>query len=148
MGTSAFVALLMTLCNKSFSATICLLYPLPLSDAFTLAPWRGWFVEPTAGRHFIYSRSSRPYRGLFCCWSAARRWNIPSGRNTSCRAREYHAAYRFALRLLMAGCLALVGWLTVLIMNATTDLSLPLQKPFLAMRCVSRHSGDLTGGML
>ena len=33
---------------------------------------------------------------------------------------EYQRAYRFALRLLMVGCLALGLWLVVLIINATT----------------------------
>ncbi|SAD80191.1 AmpG protein [Enterobacter cloacae] len=61
---------------------------------------------------------------------------------------EYHAAYRFALRLLMAGCLALVGWLTVLIMNATTDLSLPFETLLLDAGVFLALAGILTGGML
>ncbi|NEM17848.1 muropeptide MFS transporter AmpG, partial [Escherichia coli] len=60
----------------------------------------------------------------------------------------YHAAYRFALRLLMAGCLVLVGWLTVLIMNATTDLSLPFETLLLDAGVFLALAGILMGGML
>ncbi len=69
MGTSAFVALLMTLCNKSFSATqFALLSALSAVGRV--------YLKHTAGRHSIYSPSPLPYRGLFCCWFAARRLNI------------------------------------------------------------------------
>ncbi|STI77439.1 peptidoglycan monomer (N-acetylglucosamine-1,6-anhydro-N-acetylmuramic acid-tetrapeptide) uptake protein (major facilitator superfamily protein) [Escherichia coli] len=69
MGTSAFVALLMTLCNKSFSATqFALLSALSAVGRVMSAPWRVGLLKHTAGRHSIYSPSPLPYRGLFCCW--------------------------------------------------------------------------------
>ena len=46
MGTSAFVALLMTLCNKSFSATqFALLSALSAVGRVYVGPVAGWFVE-------------------------------------------------------------------------------------------------------
>ncbi len=78
MGTSAFVALLMTLCNKSFSATqFALLSVLSAVGRVYVGPVAGWFsLKHTAGRHSIYSPSPLPYQGLFCCWFAARCLNI------------------------------------------------------------------------
>ena len=61
---------------------------------------------------------------------------------------EYQAAYRFDLRLLMAGCLALVVWLAVLILNATTTLSLPFETQLLDAGVLLAIVGILTGGML
>lgn len=61
---------------------------------------------------------------------------------------EYQAAYRFALRLLMGGCLALVVWLAVLIINATTTLSLPFETQLLDAGVFLAIVGILTGGML
>ncbi|EUM32879.1 hypothetical protein L435_04583 [Enterobacter hormaechei] len=61
---------------------------------------------------------------------------------------EYQAAYRFALRLLMAGCLALAVWLAVLIINATTTLSLPFETQLLDAGVFLAIVGILTGGML
>lgn len=89
MGTAAFVALLMTLCNKSFSATqFALLSALSAVGRVYVGPSRAGLLKLTAGRRFISSRWWRRCRGFYCCWSVARRWNIPSGRNTSCRARN------------------------------------------------------------
>ena len=48
----------------------------------------------------------------------------------------------------MAGCFALVGWLTVLIMNATTDLSVPFETLLLDAGVFLALAGILTGGML
>ncbi|MCV4655917.1 muropeptide MFS transporter AmpG, partial [Escherichia coli] len=46
MGTAAFVALLMTLCNKSFSATqFALLSALSAVGRVYVGPVAGWFVE-------------------------------------------------------------------------------------------------------
>ncbi|MCV5641010.1 muropeptide MFS transporter AmpG, partial [Escherichia coli] len=46
MGTAAFVALLMTLCNKSFSATqFALLSALSAVGRVYVGPIAGWFVE-------------------------------------------------------------------------------------------------------
>jgi PAT family beta-lactamase induction signal transducer AmpG len=61
---------------------------------------------------------------------------------------EYHSAYRFALRLLMAGCLLLALWLVVLIINAATMLELPFEALLLDIGALLAVSGIVTGGVL
>ena len=61
---------------------------------------------------------------------------------------EYHRAYRFALRLLMTGCVALALWLVVLIINASTSLTLPLEALLLDAGALLAVVGILTGGVL
>lgn len=76
MGTSAFVALLMTLCNKSFSATqFALLSALSAVGRVYVGPVAGWFVEAHGWPTFYRSLLPPPYQDLFCCWSADRRWS-------------------------------------------------------------------------
>ncbi|MFX4314238.1 muropeptide MFS transporter AmpG, partial [Enterobacter sp. 63] len=61
---------------------------------------------------------------------------------------EYQHAYRFALRLLMVGCLALALWLVVLMINATTPLTLPFEALLLDAGALLAIAGILTGGAL
>ena len=61
---------------------------------------------------------------------------------------EYHRAYRFALRLLMMGCVALALWLIVLIINASTPLALPFEALLLDAGALLAIVGILTGGLL
>lgn len=77
MGTSAFVALLMTLCNKSFSATqFALLSALSAVGRVYVGPVAGWFVEAHGWSTFYLFSVAAAVPGLFCCWFAARRLNI------------------------------------------------------------------------
>lgn len=48
----------------------------------------------------------------------------------------------------MAGCFALVLWLVVLIINATTSLVLPLEALLLDAGALLAVAGILTGGLL
>ncbi|MGA0421201.1 hypothetical protein ACO2XV_01420 [Escherichia coli] len=65
MGTSAFVALLMTLCNKSFSATqFALLSALSAVGGFMSAPWRVGLLKHRLV-DIIYSPSPLPYGAYF-----------------------------------------------------------------------------------
>lgn len=67
MGTAAFGALLMTLCNKSYSATQFAL--LSALAGFMSAPSPAGLSNCTAGPGFISSRSSSrfPVWACFCC---------------------------------------------------------------------------------
>ncbi len=90
MGTAAFVALLMTLCNKSFSATqFALLSALSAVGRVYVGPIAGWFVEANGWPTFyLFLRRSRR-AGDFCsCFCVGVRWNIRSERKASCRARN------------------------------------------------------------
>lgn len=128
MGTAAFVALLMTLCNKSFSATqFALLSALSAVGRVYVGPVAGWFVEAYGWPTFYLFSVVAAVPGILLLLVCRQTLEYTQRTEHFMPRTEYHAAYRFALRLLMAGCLALVGWLTVLIMNATTDLSLPFE---------------------
>lgn len=89
MGTAAFVALLMTLCNKSFSATqFALLSALSAVGRVYVGPIAGWFVEAHGWPTFYLFSVVAAVLGSYCYWSVARRWNIPSEQNTLCHARN------------------------------------------------------------
>ena len=139
MGTAAFVALLMTLCNKSFSAT---------QFALLSGPVAGWFVEAHGWPTFYLFSVVAAVPGILLLLVCRQTLEYTQRTEHFMPRTEYQAAYRFALRLLMAGCLALVVWLAVLILNATTTLSLPFETQLLDAGVLLAIVGILTGGML
>ncbi len=90
MGIAAFTALLMTLCNKSFSATqFALLSALSAVVAFMLVPQRaGVLLKRTAGRHSTFFSVVAAVPGCYCCWSVGKRWNIAGRASVSFPARN------------------------------------------------------------
>ncbi|STR41264.1 AmpG permease [Klebsiella michiganensis] len=135
MGTAAFVALLMTLCNKSFSATqFALLSALSAVGACTLGLSPAGLLKPTAGLPSISFPSSPRCRGFAAV-------NLPAYAGTHSALRKLYAAHalsadlRAALIILAAGCLMLAIWLLLLALNALitpTSPSLPacLRSPY------------------
>ena len=90
MGTAAFVALLMTLCNRSFSATqFALLSALSAVGRVYVGPIAGWFVEAHGWPLFYLFSIAAALPGLLLLASAARRWNTPSSMVTLCRAPSF-----------------------------------------------------------
>lgn len=86
MGTAAFVALLMTLCNRSFSATqFALLSALPPWAAFMSALWRDGLLNRGAGQRFMPSPWWQHCRGCCYCSDAVRHWNMHKLTLTFCR---------------------------------------------------------------
>lgn len=86
MGTAAFVALLMTLCNKSFSATSSRCSRRSLrSVAYTLGRLPAGLSRLTAGRPSISSLSLQRCRGLPYCCCAGKRLSIPNAPQALCR---------------------------------------------------------------
>ncbi len=102
MGAAAFVALLMTLCNKSFSATGCpTVGPLSAVGRVYVGPVAGWFVEahgwPTFYLFSICRRRSRAVTLLLVC----RQTLEYSWQNERFIPRtQYRGAYNFAPSLL------------------------------------------------
>jgi hypothetical protein len=93
MGTAAFVALLMTLCNKSFSATqFALLSALSAVGAFTLARLPAGLWKPTAGQRFISSLSWLPCRDFIAAGLSSDAGIYPAD-------RTLYAAHRISPRL-------------------------------------------------
>lgn len=149
MGTAAFVALLMTLCNKSFSATqFALLSALSAVGRVYVGPIAGWFVEAHGWPTFYLFSVVAAVPGLLLLLVCRQTLEYTQRTEHFMPRTEYHRAYRFALRLLMAGCFALVLWLVVLIINATTSLALPLEALLLDVGALLAVAGILTGGLL
>ncbi|EKM0525885.1 muropeptide MFS transporter AmpG [Cronobacter turicensis] len=119
MGTAAFVALLMTLCNKSFSATqFALLSALSAVGRVYVGPVAGWFVEAYGWPTFYLFSVVAAVPGILLLKLC--RGTLEYTRDTGefLRRETYPAGYRFALRLLLLGCAVLGVWLLVIISNA------------------------------
>lgn len=119
MGTAAFVALLMTLCNKSFSATqFALLSALSAVGRVYVGPVAGWFVEahgwPTFYLFSVFAAIPGLILLLVCRQTLEHSWQ-----NESFIPRtEFRGAYSLALMTLVVGCCLLLAWLLLLTMNA------------------------------
>ncbi len=149
MGTSAFVALLMTLCNKSFSATqFALLSALSAVGRVYVGPIAGWFVESHGWPVFYLFSVAAAVPGillLILCRSTLEY----TQRTGDFMARDAFArGYRFALRLLGAGCLLLGAWLLVLILNALDMTALGFDPLLLEWGAGLAAVGILFGGVL
>jgi len=129
MGTAAFVALLMTLCNKSFSATqFALLSALSAVGRVYVGPIAGWFVEAHGWPLFYLFSIAAAVPGLLLL--AICRQTLEHTQNTDefLPRTLFANSYRLALRILMLGCLLLAVWLVLLITNSlewTAFTSLP-----------------------
>ena len=149
MGTAAFVALLMTLCNKSFSATqFALLSALSAVGRVYVGPIAGWFVEAHGWPTFYLFSVVAAVPGILLLLVCRQTLEYTQRTEHFMPRTEYHRAYRFALRLLTVGCLALGLWLVVLIINATTSLTLPLETLLLDVGALLAIAGILIGGLL
>lgn len=149
MGTAAFVALLMTLCNKSFSATqFALLSALSAVGRVYVGPIAGWFVEAHGWPTFYLFSVVAAVPGILLLLVCRQTLEYTQRTEHFMPRTEYHRAYRFALRLLMMGCVALALWLIVLIINASTSLALPFEALLLDAGALLAIVGILTGGLL
>ncbi|MEB6380531.1 muropeptide MFS transporter AmpG [Leclercia adecarboxylata] len=149
MGTAAFVALLMTLCNKSFSATqFALLSALSAVGRVYVGPIAGWFVETHGWAEFYLFSVFAAIPGLLLLLICRRSLEYTQQTEHFMERALYPSAYRFALRVLLAGCLALALWLVVLIVNATTDLALPFALLLLDVGALLALIGIVTGALL
>ena len=149
MGTAAFVALLMTLCNKSFSATqFALLSALSAVGRVYVGPIAGWFVEAHGWPTFYLFSVVAAVPGILLLLVCRQTLEYTQRTEHFMPRTEYRRAYRFALRLLMAGCIALALWLVVLIINASTSLVLPFEALLLDAGALLAIAGILIGGLL
>ncbi|MDY0923152.1 muropeptide MFS transporter AmpG [Leclercia sp. CFBP8987] len=149
MGTAAFVALLMTLCNKSFSATqFALLSALSAVGRVYVGPIAGWFVEAHGWAEFYLFSVFAAIPGLLLLLICRRSLEYTQQTEHFMVRTHFPSAYRFALRILLAGCVMLALWLVVLIVNATTILALPFALLLLDIGALLALTGILTGGLL
>jgi len=119
MGTAAFVALLMTLCNKSFSATqFALLSALSAVGRVYVGPIAGWFVEAHGWPLFYLFSIVAAVPGLLLLWICRQTLEHTQNTDQFLPRTAFSSSYRLALRLLLVGCLLLAAWLILLITNA------------------------------
>ena len=149
MGTAAFVALLMTLCNKSFSATqFALLSALSAVGRVYVGPIAGWFVEAHGWSTFYLFSVFAAIPGLLLLLVCKQTLEFTQQTDSFIPRTEYAPAYRLALRILAAGCALIAGWLVILLLNATglTDWAFGLQ--LLEWGALLAISGIVYGGVL
>lgn len=119
MGTAAFVALLMTLCNKSFSATqFALLSALSAVGRVYVGPVAGWLVELWGWPTFYAFSVVAALPGLLLLAGCKRSLEYAQTHESFLPRTAFSNGYRWALRALSAGCVLLAGWLLLLAIDA------------------------------
>ncbi|OSM99140.1 muropeptide MFS transporter AmpG [Lonsdalea populi] len=104
MGTAAFVALLMTLCNKSFSATqFALLSALAAVGRVYVGPIAGGFVENYGWAWFYLFSVGISFPGLLLLLLCRRTLEYTQVNDAFLPRRAYSRAYSLAVRGLFVG---------------------------------------------
>ena len=149
MGTSAFVALLMTLCNKSFSATqFALLSALSAVGRVYVGPLAGWFVEAHGWPTFYLFTVFAAIPGLLLLLICRKTLEFSWERESFIPRTEFKGAYRLALRVLIAGCGVLVGWLLMLALDALGIIHISFLTELLEIGIVVALCGVFFGSLL
>lgn len=149
MGTAAFVALLMTLCNKSFSATqFALLSALSAVGRVYVGPIAGWFVEahgwPTFYLFSVFAAIPGILLLMLCRQTLEYTWRSESFMPRT----EFKSIYSLALRILAIGCLIIGVWLLLLIMNALDLTAFSFLTGLLEVGVLIAICGIVLGGIL
>ena len=115
LGTAAFVALLMTLCNKSFSATqFALLSALSAIGRVYVGPAAGWFVESWGWPTFYTFSVLAALPGLFLLAGCKSTLEYMQNHTDFPQRTAFSQGYHWALRGVLGGTLLLVLWLITL----------------------------------
>ncbi|RRW77736.1 muropeptide MFS transporter AmpG [Pantoea dispersa] len=119
MGTAAFVALLMTLCNKSFSATqFALLSALSAVGRVYVGPAAGWLVELWGWPVFYAFTVVAAVPGLLLLWACRSTLQAMQHSGEFMKRSLWPQGYRWTVRLFAAGCTLLALWLLTLALRA------------------------------
>ena len=119
MGTAAFVALLMTLCNKSFSATqFALLSALSAVGRVYVGPAAGWLVELWGWPVFYAFTVVAAVPGLLLLWACRGTLQAMQHSGEFMKRSLWPQGYRWTVRLFAAGCTLLALWLLTLALRA------------------------------
>lgn len=119
MGTAAFVALLMTLCNKSFSATqFALLSALSAVGRVYVGPAAGWLVEIWGWPVFYAFTVVAAVPGLLLLWACRGTLQAMQHSGEFMKRSLWPQGYRWTVRLFAAGCTLLALWLLTLALRA------------------------------
>ncbi|MBC1185388.1 muropeptide MFS transporter AmpG [Kluyvera sichuanensis] len=149
MGTAAFVALLMTLCNKSFSATqFALLSALSAVGRVYVGPIAGWFVEAHGWPTFYLFSVFAAIPGILLLLICRQTLEYTQRTEQFMPRDSYAGAYRFALRLLMLGAVLLGVWLVMLLANALNLTAIQWSEIVLEIGVVIAFIGIIYGCLL
>jgi len=149
MGTAAFVALLMTLCNKSFSATqFALLSALSAVGRVYVGPVAGWFVEAHGWPTFYLFSVIAAMPGILLLLVCRKTLEFTQQTETFMPRTVYAGAYRVALKMLMVSGVILLAWLGVLIANALQFTRLPVETALFELGIALALGGILAGAVL
>lgn len=149
MGTAAFVALLMTLCNKSFSATqFALLSALSAVGRVYVGPIAGWFVEAHGWPTFYLFSVVAAVPGILLLLICRRTLEYTQQTAQFMPRSTFSGGYRFALRLLLIGALLLGAWLVILVIDSLDLASLPFSTTVLEVGVLIAIAGILVGCVL
>ncbi len=149
MGTSAFVALLMTLCNKSFSATqFALLSALSAVGRVYVGPLAGWFVEAHGWSTFYLFSIAAAVPGLILLLLCKKTLEFTQSSERFMPRTEFAQSYRLALRVLGAGCVLLAAWLVIVIVNAAGLAAITFGNVLLESGVLLAFGGSVFGGLL
>lgn len=119
MGTAAFVALLMTLCNRSFSATqFALLSALSAVGRVYVGPVAGWFVEAWGWPTFYAFSVVAALPGLLLLAGCRSTLNAAQDNADFPPRTAFPQAYRGAVYSVVAGGGLLILWLASLALTA------------------------------
>lgn len=149
MGTAAFVALLMTLCNKSFSATqFALLSALSAVGRVYVGPIAGWFVEAHGWPTFYLFSVVAAVPGILLLLICRRTLEYTQQTEQFMPRTAYSGGYRLALRLLLVGVALLGIWLLMLISDALNFTALSWSSMVLEAGIVVAFVGIVFGCLL
>lgn len=149
MGTAAFVALLMTLCNKSFSATqFALLSALSAVGRVYVGPVAGWFVEAHGWPTFYLFSVVAAVPGLLLLLVCRQTLEYSWQNERFIPRTQYRGAYNFALSILLAGVALLAVWVLLLTMNALDYTNFSFLSGLLETAVAVAVCGIVFGGLL
>ncbi|XTZ37464.1 muropeptide MFS transporter AmpG [Salmonella enterica] len=149
MGTAAFVALLMTLCNKSFSATqFALLSALSAVGRVYVGPLAGWFVSSYDWPTFYLFSIFVALPGLFLLLLCKKTLAFTQQTESFMPRTEFAGAYRLALRILAAGSLLLTMGLLVLLSNSLGMTQWTIVSGLIEWGALFAMAGIVYGGLL
>lgn len=124
MGTAAFVALLMALCNKSFSATqFALLSALSAIGRVYVGPAAGWIADGWGWPTLFAISIVASLPGLLLLIASRHSFACLQDNLAFSLRHRFDAGYRLARYLVMAGAALLAFWLLLIALTAIKLLS-------------------------
>ncbi|WP_445496570.1 muropeptide MFS transporter AmpG [Photorhabdus sp. SF281] len=150
MGTAAFVALLMALCHKAFSATqFALLSALSAVGRVYVGPIAGWFVELHGWSNFYLFSIAASIPSLLLLFICRQTLAYTHRTNDFMPRTKFGNFYRLALGLLSLASILLTFWLFTIITNALNWTNAPnLSEQLLLLGVQFGIAGIILGSVL